>query len=320
MKYVREIPITFENIQDLLDKGYEPKQVFDYVYEPINAIKGVKFNGKLNLLDENNKLISKQWFDNVWKFEEEFCVVLLDNKWNFINTEGELISDQWFDMVQSFSEGLAEVKLNGKWNYIDTKGNAISDTWFDSILSFSDGWGRVKISDGKTNLINRHGQFISEEDFEYIDCMIEGFACFCVNDRYNYIDTKGNVISDTYFKHAEQFVNGYGRVQNDELKYNLLGPDGKLISEVWYDFVYYFDDCFTTVELNKKNNFINKKGELLCDQWFDWASGFYDGLATVELNGKYNCINTEGKLQSIDWLERKEYAPFMRDLKLKKQE
>lgn len=45
---------------------------------------------------------------------ELFTKVKLDDKYNFINTEGQLVSNQWFDSVWDFNEGFAVVGLNDK--------------------------------------------------------------------------------------------------------------------------------------------------------------------------------------------------------------
>ena len=115
--------IMFDEVQDLLDSGKKPEEIFKFVGSFDDGVAIVRLNDKYNYINTNRQLLSNQWFDDAYGFDNGFAMVGLNNKYNFINTNGQLLSNQWFDDVYSFSNGLAEVKLNGKWNFIDTKGN-----------------------------------------------------------------------------------------------------------------------------------------------------------------------------------------------------
>ena len=50
------------------------------------------------MIDTNGNLLSKKWFNYVYKFDENgIAVVELNNKYNLIDTNGNLLSKQWFD-------------------------------------------------------------------------------------------------------------------------------------------------------------------------------------------------------------------------------
>ena len=59
---------------------------------------------------------------------------MLNGKCNLIDVNGKLLSKQWFDEIYGFKNGIAKVKLNKKWNFIDVNGNLLSEQWFDSSL------------------------------------------------------------------------------------------------------------------------------------------------------------------------------------------
>ena len=76
----------WKNVQNRLDNGESPNEVFDYIYD----------------------------------FEEGIALVKLDNKFNFINTEGKILSKQCFDDAKrSNNYGLTLVKLDNKFNFIN---------------------------------------------------------------------------------------------------------------------------------------------------------------------------------------------------------
>ena len=172
--------ILFDEVQEMLDKGVPPADIFEEIYG----------------------------------FHDGYAMVKLNRKWNFINRNNKLLSDTWFDWVYNFSDGYAKVKLNNKWNFIDTYGKCISDTWFDLVDIFYDGYARVKL-DGKWNFINRNNKLLSATWYDWVDDFYDGYAKVKLNNKWNYIDTNGKCISDTWFDLVDNFDDGYARVKLD---------------------------------------------------------------------------------------------------------
>ena len=104
----------------------------------------------------------------------------------------------------------------------------------------------------------------------------------------------------TKFDIASRFQKGFASVKLDE-KWNFINTGGKLLSEQWFDYACNFSEdfavyCkFAVVEIDGKYNFINKEGKLLSKQWFDDAWNFSNGFAVVKLNGEVKKINTKGE-------------------------
>ena len=172
--------ILFDEVQEMLDKGVPPADIFEEIYG----------------------------------FNDGYAMVKLNRKWNFININNKLLSDTWFDWVYNFSDGYANVKLNNKWNFIDTYGKCISDTWFDLVDIFYGGYARVKL-DGKWNFINRNNKLLSATWYDWVDDFYDGYAKVKLNNKWNYIDTNGKCISDTWFDLVDNFDDGYARVKLD---------------------------------------------------------------------------------------------------------
>ncbi len=59
------------------------------------------------------------------------------SKW--IDRSGKVITKPYFDQVYRFSEGLAPVQVNGKWGFIDQNGTIVIEPQFDSAGMFSEG-------------------------------------------------------------------------------------------------------------------------------------------------------------------------------------
>ena len=54
-------------------------------------------NNKWNFIDVNCKLVSQQWFDDIYNYTSSFYIVKLNNKFNLIDKNGKLLSKQWFN-------------------------------------------------------------------------------------------------------------------------------------------------------------------------------------------------------------------------------
>ena len=97
------------------------------------------------------------------------------------------------------------------------------------------------------------------------------------------------------FNGADSFSEGFAHVELNG-KYNFIETKGKLLSEQWYDWVGDFSEGFAAVELNGKWNFIDTKGKLLSEHRYDDTWNFHEGFAQVKLDGKWHKIDTEGKI------------------------
>ena len=131
--------------------------------------------------------------------------------------------------------------------------------------------------------------------FQDVGDFSEGFARVSLNDKWNYIDKNGKLLSNTWFKWAGDSFEGFGRVQLND-KWNFIDKNGKFLSNTWFDYAYDFSEGFACVELNGKYNFINNNVKLLSNTWFDKACNFSEGFGRVRLNYKWNFIDKNGKL------------------------
>ena len=81
-------------------------------------------------------------------------------------------------------------------------------------------------------------------------------------------------------------------------KYNLIGENGKLLLDEWYDFVSdFYGEVAVIVRGDGDFNLINKQGKLLSKQWFEFVDDFKDGFAVGQrTNGEYFKIDKQGKI------------------------
>lgn len=165
------------------------------------------------------------------------------NGFCLIDSNENQLSD-YFDKIEKFRNGKeAKVELNGKYNLINTEGNLILNKWFDDVKLPNDESVPV-LENGIWHLINfKDGNNIPFDKFSYISDFHDGFAIVKIGRyKFNFIDKKGNLISDTYFDYVYPFEeNEYGyATANIKLGdyWNILVSNGKYLSpNIW------FEDC-----------------------------------------------------------------------------
>ena len=128
----------------------------------------------------------------------------------------------------------------------------------------------------------------------YLLYYIEGFAAVRRGDElYNFIDTKGKILSEQWFEWIDNFNEGFARVQRSGGQYNFIDKQGKLLSEQWFDWVDDFQEGFARVQrFDDLMNFIGANGKILSNEWLAWVGDFDNGFAKVQ--------RTNGELAKID--------------------
>ena len=128
---------------------------------------------------------------------------------------------------------------------------------------------------------------------------IEGFAAVRRGDElYNFIDTKGKILSEQWFDWIDNFNEGFARVQRSDELYNFIDKNGKLLSEQWFDWVDDFNEGFARVQRSDDlMNFIGANGKILSNDWLAWVGDFDNGFAKVQrTNGEQCKIDKTGEI------------------------
>ena len=104
-----------------------------------------------------------------------------------------------------------------------------------------------------------------------------------------------NVSKIAKFDYASIFRKGFARVGLNN-KRNFIDTEGKLLSEQWFDYAWSFSEGSAMVEFEDKYNFVNTEGKLLSELWFNDACWFSEGFAKVKLFAQWMKIDKNGNL------------------------
>ena len=182
--------ILFDEVQEMLDKGVSPREIFKEIGDFSDGYAKVNLNGKWNFINRNNKLLSDTWFDFARHFSDGCAGIRLGGKFNFIDTYGMFISDTWYDGGSDFFNRYAKVYLGKKMNLIDKNGKRVSNTWYDWVNNFHNGYANVKLND-KWNLLKTNGKLLSDTWFDWVDNFYNGYVRAKVGDKFFRIYSNG---------------------------------------------------------------------------------------------------------------------------------
>ena len=105
------------------------------------------------------------------------------------------------------------------------------------------------------------------------------------------------IIPECMYDFIGEFEYDVAYVMQDN-KYNYINNSGELLSKQWFDDCEDWDGEYDIVAINgKKNIFSRYKGEVIMEEWVDNInSSRYDALAEVKLGDKINLVKDNGRL------------------------
>lgn len=113
-----------ESIKILLKDGIRRESLFDDVFYHTPNIQAVSlvYNNKryYNFIDEDNEILSEEWFDFVHWFTEGYALVMkfIDDEdkaiYNLIDTHGKLVSEEWSYSIPTRKKCFTFTNSNGE--------------------------------------------------------------------------------------------------------------------------------------------------------------------------------------------------------------
>lgn len=179
-------------------------------------------------------------------------------------------------------------------NKIDPKGKATVEQAVQLALRIYDNHDEYK----KERSTNSDYKWEIEPIYDGIGAKTKfacGLAAVAINNKFGYINNKGEKIVDFIYDRTYDFSDGIGRVEKDG-KTGYVSAKGDLIIPCIYDSGGDFTCGRCFVELNGKYGFINSFGEIVIPFEYDYAYGFNGNMAPVKKNGAYGYIDIFGNV------------------------
>jgi hypothetical protein len=152
------------------------------------------------------------------------------------------------------------------------------------------------------------------------------------NDKYAYVNIKGETVIKPQFDLATEFFEGLAAVNNNG-NWGYIDKTGKMVINPQFDFAAKFSEGLAAVMNGGQWGYINNTGKLVIDIKCDFALPFSKGLAIVEIGNKWGCIDkigqykndlgfpnetrlppNESTIEAIDRMDEKEFLAFIEAL------
>ena len=173
---------------------------------------------------------------------------------------------------------------------------------FNYVGNFREGFATIRLNN-KWNYINQEGKILSDLWYDYCDIFKNGFARVQIGNKHTFIREDGKRLNNEWYDYCFTFENGFARVKISD-KYTFIREDGQHINDEWYDYCDNFKNGFACVKLGEKWTFIREDGQHINDEWYDWCNDFKNGFARVGIGGKLYKINTSGRRYNFESVDR----------------
>lgn len=181
-----------------------------------------------NNIEESNEIrvveVISPKYDWVSPFINGFARVAKDNMMGVIDTTGRIIVPIQYNYIEDNSDGLFAVKSRAyTWGFIDEKGK----TSIPCELGVAHG---VDDTDHSGNIEFLEYEYVSEDyDYDFIGQFHDGRALVMKQNKYGYIDKKGNLVIPIKYKIASKFRNGTALVSISDIAHAVyIDTNGKI--------------------------------------------------------------------------------------------
>lgn len=190
------------------------------------------WNAKCGIVDAKGNVVLAPCYHNMKDFNNGLAVVKdpQTELYGFVNKKGEVAIPLSYKYATSFSDDLALVRVkSGKYGYINNQEEIVIPTIYDDAYSFSEGLAIVEKAN-KEMVIDKKGELIytlpKNQSFDDVYGYQNGLI-LVVKDRdgnwwdnddqkYGYLDTKGNVAIDFIYDDADDFLDGIAEVEKND--------------------------------------------------------------------------------------------------------
>lgn len=191
--------------------------------------------GKNYLVDDET--IIHGFFDeipeDVGVYSDGLIAIKRDGKYYYYDKLGDVQFDgKSFDFAGTFNDETAAVMQDGSWFIIDKEGNKVSDDFYDDIILNSDfTYNKNNIQIFKYTNASKYSVLYKNKvvgEFDDVGVLADAHLIpVCIDSKWGYIDTKGNIIIEPQFVIARSFSNGLAAVSNGQ-KWGYIDADGNL--------------------------------------------------------------------------------------------
>lgn len=286
----------------IIDQNGE--QASDIIYDEKPCLQDgyvyVKYHGKWGIIDKHGCTIFDTIYDDIFLSQNELAIVCVDQKWSVINLNGTYIMELTCDGAHWLGKEFIEIVKNKKHGVIKINGELIIKPQYDSIKLTEEEVFVVgnnpneSKNDWKYGLVDLNGNLLVSPIYSSQRNVMkfhEGLAKVWDNNKFGYINTRGELVIEPQFEFAENFAEGVAIIRKDD-KYGVIDNTGRYIVENIYEKFVYNDltqkcaeDIVVILEWwHELFGYLNyKNGEVVAPMLFNYAWSFSEGFGRVRI-------------------------------------
>ena len=285
-----------------LDGERVTEQLYDMLSVADNGMFYFKQGSQQGFLGENLKKVFVTEDIIATNASEGFVIYSSNNKKGYINiTTGDKIGAV-FDAVYDFSEGLAAVQMGSATGFINTSGELVIPCEYsnNAIYQFKSGMCNVMTGsreDGtlKAFYINKNGERMFGEEYDYCMPFSENRAFVCVGSEWHIINEKGQRVGELSFGPYEKTVPAVfsedRAVVVTDGKYGMVDLDGQYVVEPKYEQISGITEGGAVFKQNGLYGYMKLDGSIMITPRYESLSSFKNGLAVFSDDHKYGVVD-----------------------------
>lgn len=235
--------------EEIIEPEYDSIQVFSE-----DGFALANKDGKTVYIDNEGqtRMVPETEYTNLGMYSSGRVRASKNGKYGLLDSDMEPVTDFKWDNVSSIYNNIGMACQNGKWAIIDEQGENITDYIYDDVLmdeyGFCNKQGLIFVKNGtQYNIIDEEGKAVGDLSFENAKCFNEsGYAAVCQNDKWGFVNSKGDLIMEYTYDDALSFSNGYAAVADNGL-WGYIDEDNHVIVEMTLTGATSFSDVGTAV-------------------------------------------------------------------------
>ena len=187
---------------------------------------------------------------------------------------------------------------DGKFSFYNYNGNKLTKyedkESYDDMTIFKENLARVKRNE-KYGYINKKGEEIIPLEYDSAGVFSSGIAVAFKGGKAGAINNKNETIIPFEYDQLGAFVDGIALYTVKNMV-GIIDKTGKKITEPIFEGAYNFSEGLALIVKDKKAGFANTKGEIVIAPTYTNAGSFSENLAPVSIDGKVGYIDHKGNV------------------------
>lgn len=199
----------------ILDAEYE--EVHPYSQDDMALIR--KDGGYIYIdRDAQTRLVPDETYVNLGMMSSGRTIAMVDGKYGLLDEQLQPLTEFAWDALTQISDSAGACEMGGKWALINKNGKTQTEYLYDDVIrdenGFCSGQKRIFVKqEGKYHLVDKKGSAVGKLVFDNARVFhTEGYAAVCVDEKWGFVDQKGNLVIDYQYEDAQSFKNGFAAV------------------------------------------------------------------------------------------------------------